>query len=812
MPDFNPYTLRSLDITDRNHYFGRESQFNNLYGSIRNGENIVIMGPQGVGKTQFLNCAFNEETRKELAEERIFVSKLYNGITGDADAFFRAVASSLIDDADILLELDDDTAHNTYTALLKKAKSQQEAGANGQGYLESLCKFFMRKGYTVYVVIDCFEQFVNSRHITKEHHDVLRSFLANTTLRLVVATDFDFNKSTLPREAAGSLLLQLFSGNEITLPGLSLSECNAFLCSLGGSCDFGSEEVNLLYRFSGGIPYLLCKCAYYAYLQKKDSSSINNEGWKHITRQLLESEHGLFENWTRHLDEKEIVLLKDRAKGGELSAINKDGWDGAVDQLVKRGLLLDLSESDAIERRHMYPISSLLFMLYCGDPGTKLEAYCEESPHAPVIQEIHNHFEAGSNAKLYGSGATDNSQTLNADNVLISNGISFQELIHWIANPDQDNLATADFQQFLGNTLSDRFRRFLADSAPPERGSESDDEYELICDQHFSSIGSKMLPDIQVNEDNEAIIEVDAEELVTVDQRFDAVRHRRPALTDEVLMSQSERCQLYLKLSVIVEDALAVVGMFMEDYSPQLVLYGKALEQSLRDNLYVFFSTDSTISVWDTFKQREDPDSSNVFKNLIRDMSFIGSYVFVLKNQREYISHRCVDNGIRINGKTQGFYEWKYWWKDLTGSIANAKKIRDKTDHASQTAPVKADLDAMCNRLFGDANNPGVLTRLTIGLDLALLLMEEENLESIHSLENTEREAVISKIKPGNALDCTILDGNYVAKISKSAVNKFLSTHDNIELCEGMHICAMLGLYELQDGNEFFHATLVSIL
>ena len=94
MVDLNPYALRSRDITERCLYYGRDYEFEDLYRKIQNGQNTVIMGPRGIGKSQFLNCAFNEEKRKELAEEKILVSKLYNGIGENADAFFRAVASS----------------------------------------------------------------------------------------------------------------------------------------------------------------------------------------------------------------------------------------------------------------------------------------------------------------------------------------------------------------------------------------------------------------------------------------------------------------------------------------------------------------------------------------------------------------------------------------------------------------------------------------------------------------------------------------------------------------------------------------------
>ncbi|MBR5538593.1 MAG: hypothetical protein IKU61_01710, partial [Clostridia bacterium] len=293
-------------------------------------------------------------------------------------------------------------------------------------------------------------------------------------------------------------------------------------------------------------------------------------------------------------------------------------------------------------------------------------------------------------------------------------------------------------------------------------------------------------------------------------QRFALVRRIRPALTDEILACQSERCQLYLKISVIVEDALWVAGRFIEDYSPYLILYGKTLEQSLRDNLYLFFSTEPKISVYDTFQRREDPTSPKIFKKLKRDMSYIGNYFHMLSSSMsEHISTCCVDYGISIEGKTQEKDEWKQWWQELNDSIYEAKKIRDKTGHSSSSIPNKTDLDDMCKCLFGESGNLGILARLTTGSALARHLNSNYDSKTIQELENTEREVVITKIKPGNALDCSICDSQYIAKISKKAVNSYLLTHAGITLSEGMHINVKLGLYELQDGNEFFRATFV---
>ena len=394
----------------------------------------------------------------------------------------------------------------------------------------------------------------------------------------------------------------------------------------------------------------------------------------------------------------------------------------------------------------------------------------------------------------------------------VSNGISIKELVHWIANPEQAGLATEGFQQLLGNTLKSRFTACLPENAIPQKTEEmSDYDYEVVCDEHYSAVGDKLLPSVPVNPDNEVIIDVEPEELVTIDQRFEAVRGRRSALTDEILQSQSERCRLFIKLSVIVEDALSAVGAFMEDYSPQLVLYGKALEQSLRDNFYAFFSKEERLRAYDVKTRMNDPESENTFANFNRDTTFIGSYQKLIANQVDHLSRYCVDHGISVQKKQFGFYAWTKWWKNLAYATDRVKNIRNKADHADSVSPQKGDLDKMCSELFGDKNQTGLLSSLTIGLDLWYHLNASNRTEMIHSFENTERTLVIKKIKQGNALDCRTEEGDFTVKISKSEVGKYLSEHADAQLCENQRLTAKLGVYELQDGNEFFHASIVKL-
>ena len=379
MADKNPYVLSSLDITMRRQYIGRSEAFDLLYQKIKRGEDIVIQGPEGTGKTQFLNCALNKSKRRELAQSGILVARMVFGISDDADTFFCAIADSLRIAIEILHDVRDEDTDATYCSLSASAEKLRKDTSTGKGYLGGMCAALTDEGYTGYVVIDGFEQFVNSRHITKEHHEVLRDFMANKKLRLIVATDYDFNISTLPKEAAGSLLLQKFSGHEISLNGLSPDECTAFLNTMGNANDFSEVERSKLFILSGGVPKLLCVAANHALEQKNRGETVD---WKRVRQDSRRTLSELFARWTKHLNQAEVDLLKNRAKKGDLEPIAISKEENCLDLLKKRGLIRDSQSELDVNLRDMYPIVSVLFRDYCRE--NTLEAYHDNTMPAPA--------------------------------------------------------------------------------------------------------------------------------------------------------------------------------------------------------------------------------------------------------------------------------------------------------------------------------------------------------------------------------------------------------------------------------------------
>ena len=80
-------------------------------------------------------------------------------------------------------------------------------------------------------------------------------------------------------------------------------------------------------------------------------------------------------------------------------------------------------------------------------------------------------------------------------------------------------------------------------------------------DQEFDRASQQLFQDVQVDEDDK-IANVTSAELRTLEGRFAAAREKiHRDLSDEMLERQSERCRFYLKMAVVVEEALTLPGI-----------------------------------------------------------------------------------------------------------------------------------------------------------------------------------------------------------------------------------------------------------
>lgn len=705
------------------HYTGRKGAQEELIEKLRNKVNTVVMGVEGVGKSALLSSVLTTEYCRQAAlEEHILINQISYPTDLATEKIYHFFAESVRDAAEIL---DDCGETALYENIMDRARRYREENSQPQGYFQRICKYIRRKGYFVVLVIDQFERFTSSKHVLAEHHDVMRNVLADKNLCFVVATDYDFDKESLPQNASGSLLPQLFAGHEIPLKGLDREECGLFLRGVSGRDDFTPDELGKLSRLTGGIPVLLCRAAYYALAQKETDGDIF---WRGVKESVLRDCGSLMDRWLGILAPQEAELLGELAgQIEEAVPVSADLRDGAVPLLLNRGLIVDLGD-------HCYDFNSRLFQAYCIqhsptprrpqdlltlkptpagppphsgpvlEPPASLESLGARLPWGPPGGVIY--YEDKSTHVHSGGGIIESGAVQIHNTSIQGPGLSVSEVLGMLG--EGENL-----QKFLTDRLTEC--RLSAGGRPILEPGLTQAEQEQIYDEDFSERNSNYLADVD---------SISAQEKETLDERFAQARTRCPrGVTDELLASMSERCGIYLKLSVVVEDALSILSSeTMQDHSPHLVLYGKALEQTLRDNLFELFQREKQLGTYDTYTRREDKNSPNSFLNKCAGKSFIGNFICLIRYQQNYLGKLCAQAGIRAPEGALSERQWCDWWRKLQKQIDKARTIRNLADHPDNQIPTAADLDQMCELLFGTAEMSGVLAQTTVGKTLFLSL------------------------------------------------------------------------------------------
>lgn len=222
-----------------------------------------------------------------------------------------------------------------------------------------------------------------------------------------------------------------------------------------------------------------------------------------------------------------------------------------------------------------------------------------------------------------------------------------------------DFVALANTQQ-LGQYIVETYTEWINES---KNKSITDTSSEYFSDLLIE----KILPTNQI---------IASDTVDSLEAKFQEARHIRQDISDMLLAQMSEKCRLYIKIAVIVEYSL---NHFKDipsvDFSAQLVMYGKALEQSLRDNLYDFIIHDSELATYEDAQRK-------VFISTKRDSTMIGQYSYILKMKCQrfaQITYALQNNILKENKE---FEDWKEWWTSLQSKIYNAGDMRNKSDHA----------------------------------------------------------------------------------------------------------------------------------
>ena len=793
----NPYQEKSgKHIYRRAQYFGQDEAFRDMERKIKRCLNTVLLGPEGIGKSEFLNCLFNRERRMQLAlEERVLVSMFaYPTALEEKDEIYAVFSGAVRAAADILEEIDE--LRGDYLSLQKAAEKKRREMTGEADYLQQLCQCIADREYQVILVVDQFEEFVNSTHVLVDHHDILRQLLVSGQLRMIVATDYDFNMNTLPPNVSGSYLLQMFAGNEVALRPLDHDNCRNFLERLSGEADFSDAELGNLIALSGGIPELLRLCACSAWNYKQAGQL--DVSWEQVRAESARAAAPMIRRWMKFLDDREAALLRElsESENGTL-LVPASQRENCVPLLKKRGLIQSVDGDD-----WYVSFNSVLLWDCCVDePPESNRPQSAKERQAPIITNTTNI----SGDYIAGDKNEMNAQVVNAV-------LPTRELLEIIvgAGDGRQQLAQALYSRLTGNLPTHGLIGLRAPEELPE------DEYDAQYDDAFEKqVNDKIVGNVSVDDDEE-IVDIPEQAQQTLDLRFEEARRMsRPSLTDTLLEDLSTRTRFYLKMAVVVEDALSILKLFQQDdidCSAQLVLYGKALEQQLRDSFYPVFHCAPELRTYMIPPLGGGPVMP--FADVDVQKTGIGNYIYAIGARAQQFAELCAVNRATYHGAELTVREWKDVWKALSERIRGAHSIRNKADHANPENPNFGHVDEIAQLCFEEEDSIfaqciiGNSLHAAVGMGRTLTGTEGEMLTGAVAVMQCTRVNANTKATQGTLQ--TVAAGCQV-KISPRKVERFLAANQDVEITEGRRYQVRLNEYMFQDGAWFFRAELCGV-
>lgn len=678
------------------------------------------ISPRGTGKSKLLDTFFTEEKRKELAAQHklVYICRL----SGDDMPTDAKIFVWLIEAVSQALEnLDPESSEciriKAEMQKLEEKNPGYDTDANkGEKLLKAMLQYLQRRRYSVTLILDEFHQLACAKHLADSTYGKMAALGQNKLISYIIASDYDdsVGSDTFYVSHFG----RIFTGDPVHLKGVTTPAGQCALSALIRSrltrCEgitFSDEELQTVYTLTAGIPEMVrCTLKELFKVKQIDSHPLTPE---RINDRALSACSELMGKWVQHFDYdcwESMNAVLTGVKETTISAILRNAKRDKRACLGEAGLYVKDSHTQE------YQLICPLFAQYISReyPRHCLESAEEVSTAAVEVPVNPEQFRGGHITVInYGTVVTGDVQ--GDVNTTLNHGVSVSEILSLL------EAGRDDPRELFASSLAERLRGRLPSGGifRLPRGSYATEEaYEKAYDEAFAAYSQNLVEDVPVDENQKLMITT--AQMETVEERFVQARSRyRSNLTDQMLAAQSERCQFYLKLSVIVEDALELPGLQMEDYSPQLVLYGKVLEQSLRDHFYPLFHQEQTLASYDTVEKKIDPDSSNTFGNTDPLRATIGGYECLIRKQKHHLATLCQTYAPQAPGGNAK------WWATLQRDILKAREIRNLADHANPVSPTRGDLDRMCSYLLGTGDEIGILNKSLVGTELFEKLFSE---------------------------------------------------------------------------------------
>lgn len=379
----NPFNVNAMPIDTYSALFGRENEIKTLKKHIDERKQTVVLGVEGVGKTSLLRSVFNREYRIQKALDHTLISPVTEFPTGlKNDDIYSHFTEMILSSVRILAQCD---RRDEMNDILAACDEERRKNLKPAEFFEKILNvFYDTHGYRIVMIVDDFERFTASTEITKEHHEVLRKLLSK--LQYIVASNYDLNQDSLPSDVSGSLYLQAFAGNEISIGGWSHDDAVDYIYSRLNTAEIELSErtVDAIVNVSGGIPAILNLAANYAYDYVANNGAEDGLKFKPLYENNQRMKM-LFDHWCKMLLPKHITAL---------THLIENNYDNEQDRsnlecLLMRGLVKKHSETDAFGHTRsfddVYEFCCKFFETYCKNESNMISA-AEKNPLKSVLK------------------------------------------------------------------------------------------------------------------------------------------------------------------------------------------------------------------------------------------------------------------------------------------------------------------------------------------------------------------------------------------------------------------------------------------
>lgn len=701
--------------------------------------NSLISGPMGLGKTTIIQDYFNRERCQTLAREKKilvqpcnFMSNLLSTDLMVLSTLTRAVESSL-------RNLDrDGEDYRRLSAMFEDAKKNNEESENSKNQdaepdpekeyvkslllLENLTSILRTEGYSVTLILYRFQQLTCSEACATETFSAMAYLAQQGFISYIVVTDFsirvgtkNYVLSSFERILPEPLIPDGVTGKKAT--AALQSAIKSMLASWEEDEDepiqFTDEEMAELWKLTAGIPGLLQRSLKALYrCRKEEAGALTGERLQCVA---LASCRDLMRQWTKHLDEPCWDTLK---------AILDSGRDADITKALPREKERrpELKDSGLIvqnESTQTWRMICPLFELYLRE-----ELGRPQSPEKRLVDCVNkvgkgcigdggtisvNIFQGDkqnitnvSGGDYLADGATKHEQNVQINAGLISaeeflNRLGFGDLALG-GNSGQPALTK---KEKLDNyfRLNQRLHQ-SAEGAVQMLDTDDEQENDHRLDLLIAQAGQEILPDVDPNT-------LESGCLMSIERRFADVRawmKLEEELNDQMMQSLSPLCRFYVEAALVVEDHMESIMSMLQDYSTHLVMYGKCLEQSLRDGLFLLLKTHQDFCDYNTYRHCDTRGDNRTFGAMRSETNaMLGTFYYMLNERKRQLGALCAQCGVTVPGVVDAPMpesDWVQWWQDFAQKVRAAKNIRNRV-HAGGVSPTKEDLDDLRRNTFG---------------------------------------------------------------------------------------------------------------